>query len=85
MPPDNNETELGSSGQETSLSAGKNTGVVWKCVPSAFSGGVDIPEVSVCRFLRHISSQGRPQKLLQGLVSPELTAYLSVSELLLTQ
>ena len=47
MSPNNNETELGSSGEETFLSASKNTGVVWTCVPTAISGDVDIYEVSV--------------------------------------
>ena len=51
MPPDSKETELGSSNQEASLSAGKNAGIVlvpccaWKCVPTAISGGVDISKV----------------------------------------
>ena len=48
MPPDSKETKLGSSDQETSPSAVKNTGIVlvpyhtWKCVPIALSGGVDM-------------------------------------------
>ena len=51
MPPDRKYTELGSSDQEASPSAGKNTMVVlvpccaWKCVPSAISSDVDISEV----------------------------------------
>ena len=63
MPPDSKETELGSSNQEASPSAGKNTRVVlvpfraWKCVPTAISGGVDIYEVLGCHFLRQMSSQ----------------------------
>ena len=46
VPPDNKETKLGSSEQQISLSAGKNTRIVlvpyrtWKCVPTAISGGV---------------------------------------------
>ena len=46
--PDSKETKPGSSNQETSPSAGKNTGVdlvpcdAWKCVPAAVSAGVDI-------------------------------------------
>ena len=57
MPPDSKETELGSSDQEASPSAGKNTRIVlvpcraWKCVPTAISGGVDISKVSVCHLL----------------------------------
>ena len=51
VPCDSKETELGSSDQEASPSAGKNTRIVlvpchtWKCVPTAISGGVDISEV----------------------------------------
>ena len=43
--------KLESSDQKTSQSAGKNTGIVlkpcciWKCVPTAISGGEDISEV----------------------------------------
>ena len=57
MPPDTKETKLGSSDQEASPSAGKNTGIVlvpcraWKCVPTAISGSVDISEVPGCHFL----------------------------------
>ena len=44
--PDSKETELGSSDQEASPLAGKNTGIVfvpchsWKPAPTAISGGV---------------------------------------------
>ena len=47
MPRDNNNTELGSSNQEASPSAGTNTGMIlvschaWKCVTKAISSGVD--------------------------------------------
>ena len=57
MPPDSKEMELGNSDQEASPSAGKNTGIVlvpchiWKCVPTAISGGVDISEVPGCDLL----------------------------------
>ena len=60
--PDSKETKLGSSDQEASPSAGKNTGIVlvpchtWKCVPTAISSGVDI-EVPVCHLLQQMSSQ----------------------------
>ena len=63
MLPGSKETELRSSDQEASLSAGKNTGVVlvpcrtWKCVPTAISVGVDISEVPVCHLLRQMISQ----------------------------
>ena len=55
--PHNNDNELGSSDQEASLSADKNTGIVlvpclaWKCVPTAISSGVDICEVLMCHLL----------------------------------
>ena len=53
-PLDSKETKLGSSDQEASPSASKNTGIVlvpWKCVPTAISGGVDISEVPGCHLL----------------------------------
>ena len=50
-----------------------------------YFGGVDISEVPGCHLLRQMSSQWGSQKLLQGLVSHELTAYLSVFNLYLTQ
>ena len=55
--PDSKETEVGSSDQEVSPLAGKNTGVVqchvctWKCVRAAISGGLDISEVPGCYLL----------------------------------
>ena len=63
VPPDNKKTKLGSSDQEASPSAGKNTKIVlvpcraWKCVPTAISGGVDISEVPGCHLLQQMSSQ----------------------------
>ena len=63
MLPDSKETDLGSSNQEASPSAGKNTGIVLvpccarECVPTAISGGVDNSEVPVCHLLRQVSSQ----------------------------
>ena len=63
VPPDSKETKHGSSDQEASPSAGKNTVIVlvlshaWKCVPTAISGGVDISEVPGCHLLRQMSSQ----------------------------
>ena len=57
------ETKLGSSNQEASPTAGKNTGVVlvpcraWKCVPTAITSDVDISKVPGCHFLRQMSSQ----------------------------
>ena len=53
----------------------------WKCVPTAFSGGVDISEVPGCHLCWQISSQRGSQKLLQGLASHELTAYRSIFNL----
>ena len=54
--PDSKETKLGSSNQEVSTSAGKNSRVVlvlyhtWKCVPTDIFGGVHISEVSGCHL-----------------------------------
>ena len=74
-----------------SPSADRNTGVVlvpccaWKCVPTAILGGVNISEAPGYHFLWQMSYQWGSQKLLQGLVSYELTAYLSDFDLFLTQ
>ena len=63
MLPDYKKTKLGSSSQEVSPSAGKNTREVlvpcrtWKCAPIAISGGVDIFVVPRCPFLRQTNSQ----------------------------
>ena len=91
VPPDIKETKLASSNQETSPSGGKNTGKVlvpchtWKCAPTAISSGVDISEVPGCHLLLQSSSQWGSRKLLQGLVSPELTGYFSVFNQFLLQ
>ena len=58
---------------------------IWKCVPIAISGGVDISEVPGCHLLQQISSWQGSQKLLLVLESHELTVYLFVFDLLLTQ
>ena len=53
---DSKETEVGSSDQEASPSAGRNTGIVlvpcctWKCVPTEIYGGKNISEVSGCHL-----------------------------------
>ena len=52
--PDSKKTELVSSDQEASPSAGKITGVV---IVPAISGGVDISEAPGCHLLRQMSSQ----------------------------
>ena len=58
MLPDSKETELRSSNQEASPSAGKNNGVVLvACLPmevhcSTISGDVDIYEVPGCHLLQ---------------------------------
>ena len=61
VPLDSKETELGSSNQEFSPSAGKNTGVVfvpsWRMEVEAISGGVDISEVTGCHLVQQMSSQ----------------------------
>ena len=68
VPSDSKETELESSDQEASSSAGKNTRIdlvpcpVWKCAPTAICGRVDISEVPVCHLLRQMKSQGGSQK-----------------------
>ena len=48
------------------------------CVSIAISSGADISEVPGCHLLQQISSQFGSPKLLQELVSHELTAYLSI-------
>ena len=61
--PDSKEIKFGSSCQEASPLAGKNTGVVlvpchaWKSVPTAIYGGVYISEVPGCHLLQQMSSQ----------------------------
>ena len=54
VPPDSKETELGSSDQEASPSAGKNTA---ENLPTAVSDCVDISVVPGCHLLRQMSSQ----------------------------
>ena len=56
MLPNSKETELRSSGQEASLSAGKNRVVLVPCSlmevhPYSISGSADISEVPGCRLL----------------------------------
>ena len=55
------------------------------CVPTAISGGVDISDVPGCHFLWQTSYQRGSQKLLEGLVSHEFTAYISVFHIFLIQ
>ena len=50
----------------------------WKCIPAAISSGVNISEVPGRHLLQQTSFQWGSQKLLPGLVSRELTAYLSL-------
>ena len=57
----------------------------WKCIPTVISNGVNISEVTGCHLLWQISFQWDSSKLLQRLVSLELTTYLSVLDLFLTQ
>ena len=89
--PDSEETKFGSRDQEAFPSAGKNTRAVlvpchaWKSFPTVNSNGVDFSVVPVCHILQQMSSEQGSQKLLQGLVSHELTAYFSVFDLFLTQ
>ena len=63
MPPDSKETELGSSNQEASPSAGKNTGVVLVLCSRmevhlySYFKGVNISDVPGCQLLQQMSSQ----------------------------
>ena len=56
VPPDSKGIQPGSSNQEDSQSAGKNTGIVlvpchsWRCVPTAIPCGLDISKVPRCHF-----------------------------------
>ena len=58
VPPDSKETKLGSSDQEASPSAGKNTVIVsvschtWNFVPAAISDRPDISKVPGCHLLQ---------------------------------
>ena len=85
--PDSKETKLGSSKEETFPSAGKNNRIVlvpccpYKYLPRAISSGVDISKVPGSHLLGQISSQRGSHKLLQRLMSHELTAYLSALDL----
>ena len=55
-----------------------------KYVPKAIFSGVDISKSPGCQLFRQTSSQLGSQKLLQVLMSHELTVCLSVFKLLLT-
>ena len=55
----------------------------WKCIPTTILVVVDISEVPGCHFLQQSSHRGLP-KLLQELVSHELTVYHSVFDLFLS-
>ena len=57
----------------------------WKCALIAIFGGVDISEVPWYDLLWQMGSHWGSQKLLQGLVSHKLLAYLSVFNLHLAQ
>ena len=57
----------------------------WKCVLTAIFAREDISKVPGYHLLRQMSFQWESQKLLQGLVSHELTVYLSVFNLFLAQ
>ena len=63
-------TKIGSSNKEAFPLLVKNDREVlvsclpWKCVSTAISAGVDIPDVPGCHLLHQVSSQGGSQKLL---------------------
>ena len=92
MSPDSTETELGSSEQEASPSAGKYTGVAGRIAHFAH-GNVSLKlfplvwriprSLGIICYDRCVLSEGH-KKLLQGLVSHKLTACLSVFYLFLT-
>ena len=76
------ENKLGDGNQKASLSECKKTKValvphhtLW-CVPTATSGGVNVPKIPECHLLRILLSMNH-KKLLHGKVSREFTAYLS--------
>ena len=81
VPRDDKETELGSGDHEASPTAGKYTRIVlvpccaWKYVPAVISSDADISKVPGCHFFM---TDFFSQTLPKGLVSHELTAYLSV-------
>ena len=85
VPPDSKETKLGSSDQEASPSAGKNTGVV--LVPCSRMEVHPYSYFPWCGYFWGpwvsfiMSFQRGSQKFLQGLVSHKLTAYLSIFNL----
>ena len=88
VPPDSNQTELGSSNQEASSSAGKHSRVIllpcctWECVPTAISGCMGISKILGVSFVTTDEFSVRVTKnYFQGLVSHELTVYLSVFEM----
>ena len=82
VPPDNNETEPGSSNQYFSPSESKTAWIdlvpyrTGNCVPKVISSGVNISEIRGCHLFK---------KLLQRLVPHKLTVYLSIFNLFLTQ
>ena len=82
--PDSKETELGSSDHEASPSAGKNTGVVlvpclrMEVCPYSYFRWCGYFWGAWVSFVRTDEFSVRVKKLLQGLVSHELTAYLSI-------
>ena len=55
------------------------------CLYTAISGEVDISEAPGCHLLRQMSSQWGSQKLIQGLMSHEFTAFIYVFYLFLTR
>ena len=63
LPPDSEDTKRGSSNQDVSSSAGKNTGLLlvlcctWNYVPAAVCSGVDVAEVPCYHFLCQMSCQ----------------------------
>ena len=83
--PDSKETELGSSNQEASPSAGKNTRVV--LVPCACMEWHPYSYFQWCGYFQSpwvsfVTTDESSKKLLHRLVSHEITAYLFLTYLI---
>ena len=85
VPPDCKETERGSSNQHPSPSAGKNIGVIlvpcMEVCPYSYFQWCRYFQGPWVSFVTTDEFSVRVTKILQGFVSHELTAYLSVSDL----
>ena len=82
VPPDSKETKVGSSNQEVFPLAGKNTGIVLVSCRAWWCGYFQGPWVS---FVTTDEFSIGSQQFLQGFVSHELTAYLSIFNVFSTE